>query len=103
MYVNGDEEDVVRVHGDILVSLKDQPETRMSSYHAAENGTHSARFGFSLDVNKVITVLLACDSCLKKLEIEQNDEICANRGSFNMENGDPKLYYKTRQVSKKRS
>ena len=56
----------IRVYGDMFASLMDQPERRSSNALMLGNGIFSSRWGYSLNLNALKSVLPSCSSCYKQ-------------------------------------
>ena len=61
------------VYMESFASLQDQPERRDMLFLARGNATYHARWGYSMDCNKLKNVLLTCDTCLESLKKECRD------------------------------
>ena len=67
---------MINVHGEIFVSLQDQPERRSANYIMLGNGRYTARFGMAIDLCAVAAGIPACSKCFEKLL--RNDYINTN-------------------------
>jgi hypothetical protein len=65
---------MVKVRGNIITCLQDQPERRETLYLARGNSTYHGRFGFSMDTGQVRQVLVPCDECYTSLRDESMDK-----------------------------
>ena len=57
----------VRMHGELIVSLMDQPERRGMNYMMAGNSIYAARWGYTINLQEVHKKLVPCDECKTKI------------------------------------
>jgi len=74
---NGRTKTMCYVHAELIASIQDQPERREATSIAAGKSLHTSRYGYLINLQKVVDVVVPCNECRKVLmetEFEESNQ-----------------------------